>query len=155
MPQGDQDTEVGFGRTQPEFSLGERMATIETAQKKDEQYEAIVAKLEEKLNDQKLDNVRTDMDTKDKARQEAILKAEKAAAEAAIALATEFRQTSDNTQTRLGALERGGAGGMGEKVGTGEREVREYTRRLEFRSNLTLAILVATLVLAALTGHLH
>ncbi len=144
------------GRTQPEYSLGERMATMEAEARKDEHYVKVVAKLEEDLNDQKLDNVRTDMNTKDKARQEAITKAEKAATEAATALATEFRQSTENTQTRLGALERGGAGLSGEKLGGNDFERRLEQQQKAQAQRFTLYLAAATLIAyLAATGHIH
>jgi hypothetical protein len=136
--------ELGYGRTQPEFSLGERLATMEAENRKDEQYSTVILELGEKLNDQKLENVRTEMRTKDTGQKEAITKAEAAASERAAALATELRQFTDQAQTRFGALERGGAGLSGEKLGSGD-----------FRTNLYIIVAVLTLVYLVASGHVH
>jgi hypothetical protein len=136
MPNGsrtgdERDSEFGYGRTQPEFSLGERMATMEANQLKDseharntrstdEEHRKEIAGLQKALVKEELNGVRSEMNTKDTARQEAILKAETAASERAIALATELRQFTDQAQTRFGALERGGAGLSGEKAGSSD-----------------------------------
>ena len=120
MPTNGNPSHEERTRLNPEFSLGERMATMEAEARKDEQYAKAVAALEEKLVVEKLAGVRSEMDTKDKARQDAIDKAEKAAQERAVALATELRQFTDQAQTRFGALERGGSGLAGEKLGSSD-----------------------------------
>jgi hypothetical protein len=144
----ERDTEFGYGRTQPEFSLGERMATMEANQRKDEEHGKAIAELVEKLVDEKLVGVRSEMDTKDKARQDAIDKAEKAAQERAVALATELRQFTDQAQTRFGALERGGAGLSGEKAGFGESTAAGYVQRAERQAQKANQVAIATGVLA-------
>jgi hypothetical protein len=105
-------------RRNPEFSLGERMATMEANQKKDIEHGKEVAELEEKLVDEKLKGVRQEMATKDTAQKEAIGKAEKAANETAAALAATVQSSRETADARLGALERGGAAGGGEKQGS-------------------------------------
>jgi cobalamin biosynthesis Mg chelatase CobN len=92
-------------------------------------HEKEIRKLSKELSDTQLESLAAQVDTKDKARQEAISKAEKAATEAATALATEFRQSTEGVLTRLGALERGGAGVASEKVGTTEYAIAEQARR--------------------------
>jgi hypothetical protein len=139
----ERDTEVGYGRTQPEFSLGERMATMEAEARKDEQYYGIIEKLKEDLTKEELKGVRSEMDTKDKARQDAIDKAEKAAQERAVALATELRQFTDQAQTRFGALERGGAGAGGEKSAVVALQNRQ----------ITLIGIIATVLAIIITYH--
>jgi hypothetical protein len=71
------------------------------------------------------------MDTKDKAQKEATTKAEKSAADTASALATELKSSRETTDARLGAIERGGAGIGGEKLGTTELLERERATRAE------------------------
>jgi hypothetical protein len=118
-------------RLNPEFSLGERLATMEAearvtevhskdANANKELHRKEINALSDRLTSEELKGVRSEMDTKDKARQDAIDKAEKAAQERAVALATELRQFTDQAQTRFGALERGGAGLTGEKTGSSD-----------------------------------
>lgn len=140
----ERDTQVGYGRTQPEFSLGERMAAAEAHQRSDTAHRKEVSGLEEKLVDEKLKSVRQEMATKDTAAKEAITKAEKAAAEQATALATELRQFTDQAQTRFGALERGGAGMSAEKLGAGEFEARGLALRAAQTANRAVAAAVVT-----------
>jgi hypothetical protein len=151
----ERDTEVGYGRTQPEFSLGERMATMEAEARKDEQFAGIVDNLKKELVREELKGVRSEMDTKDKARQDAIDKAEKAAQERAVALATELRQFTDQAQTRFGALERGGSGLAGEKLGSGGFEARALAEKAAQRSQYMVYLAVGTLGYLVATGHLH
>lgn len=150
----ERDSEFGYGRTQPEFSLGERMATMEAEARKDEQYARIVADLGEKLNDQKLENVRTEMRTKDTGQKEAITKAEAAASERAAALATELRQFTDQAQTRFGALERGGSGLAGEKAGSVDFEARSLAERAAQRSQYMVYLALGTFGYLVATGHI-
>lgn len=105
------------GRTQPEFALGERMAFVEKALEKDEEHSKERALWQKELLDEKIARVTSEANVKDTAQKEAISKAEKAAGEAATALATELRTSRETSDTRLGALERGGASGAGEKLG--------------------------------------
>lgn len=107
----ERDTEYGYGRTQPEFSLGERMATMEA------KLTAIDENLKERKAEQKelfgeqIKSVRDDIAVKDKAQKDAVTKSEGTATSAATALATELRQYREATDGRLGSLERGGAAG--------------------------------------------
>jgi hypothetical protein len=107
----ERDSEFGYGRTQPEFSLGERMATME-AQLGAQEENLKERKAEQKeLFGEQIKSVRDDIAVKDKAQKDAVTKAEGTATSAATALATELRQYREATDTRLGALERGGAAG--------------------------------------------
>jgi hypothetical protein len=105
-------------RRNPEFSLGERMATMEA------KLAAIDENLKERKAEQKelfgeqIKSVREDIGVKDKAQKDAVNKAETTATSTASALATELRQYREATDGRLGAIERGGAGVTGEKQGT-------------------------------------
>jgi hypothetical protein len=164
-PGGDiedqRDTQYGYGRTQPEFSLGERMATmearlnaqLESAKAQEEQTSQLRGDLKE-LFMEKIGSVRQEMGTKDTAQKEAIGKAEKAAAETATALATELRSSRETSDTRLGALERGGAAGpvdlearlrlveRGESAGRGESRAAT-----EFRGSTMAWVAVAASLL--------
>jgi hypothetical protein len=142
-------------RRNPEFSLGERMATMEANQHKDEQHGKEIGELVEKLVEEKLVGVRSEMDTKDKARQDAIDKAEKAAQERAVALATELRQFTDQAQTRFGALERGGAGLSGEKLGSGELELTRRAEDSARNARYLLYLGLGTGLYALFSGHIH
>jgi hypothetical protein len=98
------DGEREVGRTQPEFSLGERMATMEA------KLAAIDANLSERKTEQKelfgeqIKSVRDDITGKDKAQKEAVTKSEGTATSAATALATELRQYREATDGRLGGI---------------------------------------------------
>ena len=143
------DTQLGYGRTQPEFSLGERVAAIEAHRIATTAHRKEIAELGEKLVDEKLTSVRQEMATKDTSAKEAITKAENAAAERATALATELREFTDQAQTRFGALERGGAGVSGEKLGTGELEARGLALRAAQTANRAVAAAVVTGIFGA------
>jgi hypothetical protein len=149
------DPEVGFGRTQPEFSLGERMATMEANQAKDTEYAKLAERVMEKLSQETFKAVRQEMSTKDTAQKEAIGKAEKAAGEAATALATELRTSRETTDARLGALERGGATGVGEKTGSGEYERRIQAEQKARNAQYVLYVAIATLLYFIASGQIH
>jgi hypothetical protein len=146
----ERDTEYGYGRTQPEFSLGERMATMEAEARKGQEFEKERIEWQEKLAKEQLASIRQEMTTKDTSQKEAIGKAEKAAAETATALATELRQTTGQTQTRLGALEVGGAGTGGQKLGAGELLTSERANRAEERAQKAINVAIMTAAIAAL-----
>ena len=127
----ERDTEFGYGRTQPEFSLGERMATMEATLKALVESVTEAQKAQGELFVEKIASVRQEMGTKDTAQKEATTKAEKSAADTASALATELKSSRETTDARLGAIERGGAGVGGEKLGTSELLERERLTRAE------------------------
>jgi hypothetical protein len=148
-------------RLNPEFSLGERLATMEAEVHKDEQHgkdananndrhRKEIQGLNDRLTTEELKGVRSEMDTKDKARQDAIDKAEKAAQERAVALATELRQFTDQAQTRFGALERGGAGLSGEKLGSGELIANARAERAERSAQRATNATIGVGIIAAL-----
>ena len=161
-PGGDErDNQWGYGRTQPEFSLGERMATMEANQRKDiehakemrnadEEHRKEITKVGDELVKEQLKGVRQEMTTKDTAQKEATTKAEKSAADTASALATELKSSRETTDARLGAIERGGAGIGGEKLGAGELQVREQTNRAERRAEKATQISVGTIIIAGI-----
>lgn len=130
------------GRTQPEFSLGERMATMEANIARDAEHRREMEALRQELFEEKISSVRAEVDVKDKAQKEATGKAEKSAAETASALATELKSSRETTDARLGALERGGALGLGETTGGRDRAAGEYAIRAERTANraMTAAI---------------
>jgi hypothetical protein len=142
-------------RLNPEFSLGERLATMEANQAKGEQYAKVAEGLMEKLSQETFKAVRQEMSTKDTAQKEAIGKAEKAAGEAATALATELRTSRETTDARLGALERGGATGVGEKTGSGEYERRIQAEQKARNAQYVLYVAIATLLYFIASGQIH
>jgi hypothetical protein len=171
--------QIGFGRTQPEFSLGERMATMEANQDAERQFAVMLRtaddahgkevrgledehqkelrRLTSNLFSEQLKSLRQEMDTKDKAQKEATTKAEKSAADTASALATELKSSRETTDARLGAIERGGAGIGGEKLGVSEGLERERATRAEKdrtkANNVSLGVgIIALLALLRAAG---
>ena len=142
----EHDVGLGYGRTQPEFSLGERLAAMEANERKDDEHSKQIAELEEKLVIEKLTSVRQEMTTKDVAQKEATTKAEKSAADTASALATELKSSRETTDARLGAIERGGAGLSGEKLGSGDSRVLLF-------AIVALLLVVGQIIAALAAGH--
>ncbi len=144
--------QIGYGRTQPEFSLGERMASMEAklAALIDNSKERKIE--QEKLFGEKIEGVEDNIDVKDKAQKEAIGKAEKAAGDQAINLADELRQSRETSDKRLGALERGGAAGpvdlearlrIVERGETGNRSEKKAIVDLQNRQIALVGIIIA------------
>jgi hypothetical protein len=96
-------------RTQPEFSLGERMARIE-AETGAMDRRFIEAGL---LFDEKLGGLRREMEAKSTAQKEAVDKAERSTSAQFATFVEADTKKSDVTQTRLAALETGRAGAQG------------------------------------------
>jgi hypothetical protein len=152
MPNGEEGNQIGYGRTQPEFSLGERMARME----------ALLAAIDENLKERKAEqkelfgeqikSVRDDIAVKDKAQKDAVTKAETTATSAATALATEFRQYREGNDGRVGALERGGATGTGEKLGQGELAAREYASQAARTAQKAVNVAIAAIAVPILVA---
>jgi hypothetical protein len=136
----ERDSEFGYGRTQPEFSLGERMATMEATLKSLVESVGAAQTAQSVLFVEKISSVRQEMSTKDTAQKEATTKAEKSAADTASALATELKSSRETTDARLGAIERGGAGVGGEKIGESSTTAAGYATRAERKAVVALAI---------------
>ncbi len=146
----DDERSRGEGpRYQPEFSLGERMATMEATLKSLVESTRDALEAQSGLFVEKIDGVRAEMVTKDTAQKEATNKAEQAAGAAATALATELRTQREASDARLGALERGAGAGSGEKVGSGELANREQVSAAQRTAQKAVSVAIAVGALSA------
>jgi len=112
-------------RTQPEFSLGERLARVESTLDARSSIEGglqsqIDRRLSEaeRLQDEKIKGVKGELGAINTAQKEAINKAEQATSRQAELMREQADRRSEVSDARLQALERGESAGAGEKTAT-------------------------------------
>ena len=139
MPQGD--------RTQPEFSLGERISAVEAELKSLSKVEdSMQAQIDrrlvetERLADEKLKGVMREISAINDAQKLAIDKAEQAAARQAERLREDVDRTTAVSDSRLGALERGESSDSGARHGVGKFRAETWVA-IGALSGLALAII--------------